>query len=364
MLRRTRKAGQGEGYIGLRKDGRWEFKIRLEGVNFQGYGKSKSEVRQKRDEAKRLHTSGRSLPKTMRVSELADRWLQAKLASGDWQSPATAESHRYQLSLILPRIGHVRIDKLNVAHLEDLYAALLETRATSTVNQTARTLSNVLGWAWKRDWVFENIAKKASTPSASTRPKVILSKAEASKLIKGSAEVQNGLTIEVMLLTGMRLQELLNIRWSDVDLDAHTVTVSVSKGRTAGSGRVLPLEPMLAAKLTKHRAEQNAQALRLGPGWQDGDFVFASKIGTAINPPNIRNRILKPLVKALDLPAVTPHSLRHWYGSYLISLGVPITTVSALMGHSNPATTMRIYAHELREDVIYVGDKLSVLRAV
>jgi integrase len=364
MLRRTRKAGQREGYIGQRKDGRWEFKIQLDGVKYQGYGASKSDVREKRDEAKRHHTSGRSLPKTMRFTDLADRWFSAKVASSDWQSPATAESHRYQLSLILPRIGHVRIDKLNVAHLEDLYADLLETRATSTVNQTARTLSNILGWAWKRDWVFENIAKKAATPSASTRPKLILSKAEANQLIQGSATVPNGLTIEVMLLTGMRLQELLNLRWSDVDLPARTITVSVSKGRTAGSGRVLPLEPMLAVKLTKHRAEQNAQALRLGPDWQDGDFVFASQIGTAINPPNIRNRILKPLVKALGLPAVTPHGLRHWYGSYLISLGVPITTVSALMGHSNPATTMRIYAHELREDVIYVGDKLSALRAV
>ena len=364
MLKRTRKAGQGEGYIGLRKDGRWEFKIRLDGVGYQGYAKSKTEVRQKRDEAKRLHASGRSLPKTMRFSELAERWFKAKLASGDWQSSATAESHRYQLSLILPRIGHVRIDKLNVAYLEDLYAALLQTRATSTVNQTARTLSNILGWAWKRDWVFENIAKKAAAPSPATRPKLILSKKEARKLIDGSEETTNGLTVEVMLLTGVRLKELLGLTWADVDLDLRTITVAISKGRSSGAGRVIPLEPGLAAKLKAHRNAQNAVALQLGPAWQDHGFVFATGIGTALNPRNLRTRILAPLLTKLGLPKITPHACRHWYGSYLISLGVPITTVSALMGHSNPATTMRIYAHDLKEDVAYVGDKLSALRAV
>jgi integrase len=65
---------------------------------------------------------------------------------------------------------------------------------------------------------------------------------------------------------------------------------------------------------------------------------------------NLQNRVLTPLLKEAGLPHLTWHHLRHNAGSYLLSENVPITLVSKILGHANPAITMGIYAHELKED--------------
>jgi len=56
-------------------------------------------------------------------------------------------------------------------------------------------------------------------------------------------------------------------------------------------------------------------------------------------------------VEEAGLPHLTWHHLRHNAGSYLLSENVPITAVSKILGHANPAITMSIYAHELVEDL-------------
>jgi integrase len=56
---------------------------------------------------------------------------------------------------------------------------------------------------------------------------------------------------------------------------------------------------------------------------------------------------LRRLCDRLGLPAMTPHGLRHLHASLLIDEGVPITAVSARLGHANPQITMRLYAHAL-----------------
>ena len=66
---------------------------------------------------------------------------------------------------------------------------------------------------------------------------------------------------------------------------------------------------------------------------------------------NLQQRVLTPLLKELRLPHLTWHHLRHNAGSYLLSENVPITAVSKILAHANPAITMSIYAHELREDL-------------
>jgi len=70
-------------------------------------------------------------------------------------------------------------------------------------------------------------------------------------------------------------------------------------------------------------------------------------------------RVLTPLLKELGLPHFTWHHLRHNAGSYLLSENVPITAVSKILGHSNPAITMAIYARELVEDKEQVREAMA-----
>jgi integrase len=69
--------------------------------------------------------------------------------------------------------------------------------------------------------------------------------------------------------------------------------------------------------------------------------------------------MLTPLIKEAGLPHLTWHHLRHNAGSYLISEHVPITAVSKILGHKNVVTTLRVYAHELKEDFELVRQAMA-----
>lgn len=66
-------------------------------------------------------------------------------------------------------------------------------------------------------------------------------------------------------------------------------------------------------------------------------------------------------LKDAELPHLTWHHLRHNAGSYWLSKNVPITVVSETLGHANPAITMAIYAHALREDKQQIAEVWEAL---
>ena len=122
---------------------------------------------------------------------------------------------------------------------------------------------------------------------------------------------------------------------------------------------------MAVETLRAHRADQNERRLKLGEVYNtEIDFVFATGIGTGINHSNLNNRWWKPLVGSVGLPKTTRmHHLRHSVASIALHENVPGTTVSALLGHSNTATTYRIYGHALPGSMRKASDALAgVLR--
>jgi integrase len=93
--------------------------------------------------------------------------------------------------------------------------------------------------------------------------------------------------------------------------------------------------------------------------WNPTGLVFCTASGNFNSYKNLQNRVLTPLLKEAGLPHLTWHHLRHNAGSYLLSENVPITAVSKILGHANPAITMSIYAHELVEDLEQVREAMA-----
>ena len=156
------------------------------------------------------------------------------------------------------------------------------------------------------------------------------------------------------LNTGKRLGELLGVRWADVDLDAGTVVVQQTlekSGRTPRFGppktkdsrRTIPLLPELVDALRHWKATQNGDRLLLGPAYRDFGLVFTIPGGGAVSSDDLRKRDLARLVKQARVPAIRSHDLRHCYASTLLAAGVPLKTVSDLMGHSTVGITADVY---------------------
>jgi integrase len=102
---------------------------------------------------------------------------------------------------------------------------------------------------------------------------------------------------------GLRQGELLGLRWSDVSLDAETLTVrhtrnvmtgELAEPKTERSRRTLRLGSELAATLREHRRRQVGERLAAGSRWHDGDFVFVSPLGRSLDGNNVRHRFQRP----------------------------------------------------------------------
>jgi len=159
-----------------------------------------------------------------------------------------------------------------------------------------------------------------------------------------------------LLYTRARLGELLGAPWSDIDLDAGTLVVqqTLEKSETAPrfgttkskrSRRTIPLPPELVTILRHWKATQNEERLFLGTAYRDYGLAFTIPGGGPINEDNLRNQPFARLVKLAGVRAVRIHDLRHCYANTLLADGVPLKTVSELLGHSSVSITADIYGH-------------------
>ena len=81
--------------------------------------------------------------------------------------------------------------------------------------------------------------------------------------------------------------------------------------------------------------------------WSDPQLVFASTIGTPLDPSNLVGRSFKPVLKRAGVTKITFHGLRHSCASLLGSQGVPIKVIQEMLGHSSITVTMDVYSHVL-----------------
>lgn len=158
----------------------------------------------------------------------------------------------------------------------------------------------------------------------------------------------------VAAYTGARPGELLALRWEDVDLDDGVVHFRRSLARVgkdlyyapckAGSERTVPLVPPAVEALRRHRTRQVEERLKLGEGWVEERLVFSSEIGSALDHNNVAD-LFRVRVKATKIRKLRWYDLRHSFGSYLVTSGVDVKTVSQLMGHADVSMTLRHYTH-------------------
>jgi integrase len=161
------------------------------------------------------------------------------------------------------------------------------------------------------------------------------------------------------ICTGLRVGELLALRWQDVNPARGRLTVVDSK-TDAGTGRQIDIWPELHAVLVSYKA--NARHSRAT------DYVFSTATGKADTRSNVAKR-LKRVVKranaalaeqdvALIPSELTPHSLRRTFASFLYLRGESPVYVMNQMGHTDPKLALRIYTRVMGENSRTRGARL------
>jgi integrase len=115
----------------------------------------------------------------------------------------------------------------------------------------------------------------------------------------------------------------------------------------SGKGRAVRLPKRAVEALKAHRARQAEEKLKAGPLYQDTGLVFATEVGTPLEPSNIDRRSFKPLLEKAQLPDTRFHDLRHTCATTLLKMGQHPKFVQDLLGHANIALTLDTYSHVL-----------------
>jgi integrase len=154
----------------------------------------------------------------------------------------------------------------------------------------------------------------------------------------------DGVERRVIAATGLRIGELLALRWAALDLDGGTLAVreSVFEGmfqlpKTHKAMRTIPPGPHVVNALAAHRARATRTAA--------GDLVFGNRRGDPLRESKLLKKVLQPAAEKAGLGRVTWHQFRHIHSSLLNDLKVPAKIAQEQLGHASIATTLNIYTH-------------------
>jgi integrase len=299
-------------------------------------------------------------PNRVTLLDFTPPWLDGLANQG--RKATTLRGYRSVLErYVHPTLGAVALQDLRASDLDALYAAALRRPLSLTsVHHIHAVLNKLLGDAERKGLVTRNVARLANAPSLTTArargPEMLVwSPGELSAFLGSITGNRNEALFRLMALTGIRRSEAVGLRWSDLQLDRHRLTVrqaatvidgeeTVDAPKTRRSRRVVDLDGETVAALQRHRAHQREQFLRVGVTATASDRVFTNDLGEPLRPASV-GQAFSRLVKAAGVPVIRLHDLRHTHASQLLMAGINVKVVSERLGHASVSFTLDAYAH-------------------
>ena len=308
----------------------------------------------------RQHPALLSPDREITLAEYKDRWL--AVITGEI-SPRTLQGYTQQLRLhVLPAFGRMRLRDISRGMIKIFLA---QKRAAGLSKNTVRiirtTLSVVLSDAVDDGIILANPALSLGRRGRGRADK--LSVADRMRSIRAMSEEQIGAFLAAaeaytpvyaplfVLLeqAGLRPGEAFALQSKDLDfVSGHIRVERALSGRRieptkTGRARRVDMSKVLAKVLRRLHVERRRE--KLERGWKNmPPWVFCTEAGTPLDESRVRKHFAEALRHA-KLDSFTLYDLRHTFASQLLARGVPITYVSAQLGHANPAITLQFYAH-------------------
>jgi integrase len=193
------------------------------------------------------------------------------------------------------------------------------------------------------DWgcIEDNPARGVHLPPKQPKERLFLpSPEQVAKILMQLPEPSYSLML-LLIATGLRVGEAVGLRWEDIDFAARAVTVrrdvwhgKVDTPKYEASERVVPLGPLLLGNLRSRAKEP-------------GRWIFETHAGTPVDPHNLAQRQLHPVLQRLGFPRFSWHRMRKLHSTYLADQGVAPRVLQAQLGHSDAAMTLNLYTQVL-----------------
>ena len=297
-------------------------------------------------------------------------------------SENTREYYQFALDChIFPAIGSVKLPEVTPAQLSALILSMQEKGYSfSTIKGVYVTLSQLFKMAYMSDLIDRNPADKIQRPRQSKDGEEV--KADGYQAFTAE-ELQYILScleneplpwrayVRLMLDTGMRRGEVCGLQWQFVDFEHGQITVAGNLCYTKergiylttpknGKARTLDIPPDVMQLLRDLEAEQKEEKKKAAGKVIDikksrsktiSPYVFHQSGAPDPIHPDSPTRYFKKFSDKYGIPDFHPHKLRHSFASLAIINGADVASVSQVLGHSDKATTLRMYTHADQESM-------------
>lgn len=306
----------------------------------------------------------------LKLRDFAKEWFQEycikKLA------PKTQRAYKNHLEKrILPALGHIEMKELRPPHIIKFVNELegegvrFDGRRGKISSESAmycfRVLSSMLNDAVQWQIISINPCRQVRPPHVERHKCVTFDENSIRLMLNALNDEPLKYRVIVLLAidSGLRLGELMGLKWADIDFENFTLSVTKSNQALSGKGiftkspknqssvRKIALSENIIELLCDYQQKQTEEKNLLAEKWIGEDWLFTQWNGLPMFPYTPSHWFNK-FLKRHKLPHISFHDLRHLSATLLISFGVPLKNVSSRLGHADIRTTANIYSAALQ----------------
>lgn len=329
---------------------------------------------------------------TWTLSAWADEWLLKHVAPD--MSPVTVANYRHLLKArILPMLGGRDLTELTPPVLTDWLIAVRNSPRRTTAKDDAQLarprapsdrlkpaakakplsantvlhyytcMEAMLSAAVRMGYLESNPMQAVPRPRVRTKRPVRMTEDEARQLLTGIGRDDARLLVAVLLgmICGMRLGEVTELMWTDIDWQGRTVDVSralkytpetgsfVAEPKSDAGRRLITLPAAMMPVLQQLRFQRTEDALAAddaGRPWHGARYILYGRNGDRLHH-DTPSKWFRVYADAHGYPDLTFHDLRHVHASLLLAHNIDPVSVAARMGHSDPSITLKVYSYAL-----------------
>ena len=356
--------------IRQKNTGNVEVKITI-GKNLDGslirksfYGQSKKQALAKADKYKEL-LKDNIIESDVFFENWAHKWLET-YKKDSVRSISYHNTYEQPLEKhIIPYFKNARLRDIKQVHIKEFFNAKAD-YSFSTLSNFKLIFNGIFETAIANDLLFKNPTKGVRLPKSSSdvvTEKRAYAYEQARVVIDFAKSHPYGADIITLLKTGLRRAELVALEWKNIDVKNKiihiTQSASESKGgvvfspcKTKKSIRNIPFDDEL---LRVFNSIPRTKDFKTNKTTVINKFLISGRYGSYVSPHHWSKRRFAPFMSdfkqfcedsGYDIPCLSPHELRHSFGSILYARGVDIVTISKLMGHANIEITVKLYVHD------------------
>lgn len=336
----------------------------FEGKRRYVYGKTELEAIEKRAILKSQLEAGkveisRNTQVVIWINEWLDNYKEPEV-NYRWYKDIQAMCDRF----IIPAIGHMRLSSVKPLHIKKILNAMQE-YSSSYNSKIYDIINQIFRSAQENELITQNPITGIRKPSG-IKPKSrrAITDEERKITLQVANYHRGGLFVLIILYCGLRPQEIVPLKWADIDFDKRRIIINkalksdgVVRGftKTEAGMRSVPIPTILLDRLkleyedikdnatlvcTNTRGEHYTKS-SINDLWKNFKREMNIAAGCKIHPQ--KHQIMPPYFVSDDL---TLYCYRHTYCTDLQSAGVPINVAKELMGHEDIAVTSKIYTHK------------------